>query len=92
MKNISTWARQHIAEARICIVMLKVLLISAAFFIGNSLLSMKIILSEAAGIVFIFLFVLVALVYPYRQNRISKKAFLYKTKKAAIFCWLPLVS
>lgn len=80
MKNISTWARQHIAEARICIVMLKVLLISAAFFIGNSLLSMKIILSEAAGIVFIFLFVLVALVYPYRQNRISKKLFYIKQK------------
>ena len=55
MKNISTWARQHIAEARICIVMLKVLLVSAAFFIGNSLSSMKIILSEAVGIIFIFL-------------------------------------
>lgn len=80
MNNISTWARQHIAEARICIVMLKLLLAIAAFFIGNSLLSLKIILPENAGVAFVFLFILPALLYPSRQNNMSKKLFYIKQK------------
>jgi len=81
MRNISCWARQNKVKARLTLIILKLLLACMAYFIGSNLSELNIILPELTGITAVFLFVLIAVIYPARhKSRLSKKLFYIKQK------------
>jgi hypothetical protein len=69
MRQISFWAREHYWSARLLIVLLKIILIAIAIFLGNKIKESGVILSAAFFFLPFGLLILVAITYPSKKEK-----------------------
>ncbi|HZE86037.1 MAG TPA: hypothetical protein VE035_17075 [Puia sp.] len=69
MKHISYWARRHPLQARLAIVLLHLILIPLAFYIGSSLRQLHITIAPPVILLALSLFLVTATFYPRKGSR-----------------------
>lgn len=85
MRKISFWAKSHSRTARICIILIKILLILMALFVGRTLAEMEITVPVNLGFCTLFILIGVALLYPSRSSAIYSGRYFYAKQKSCDF-------